>query len=287
MTETQPLTVEKPQSAVRSIRLERARGLARLAIRAGEDGRSRLDRLYQSGSAKVRLPRVAVDAPLQAILLNTAGGLTGGDELAYEVAVGDAAAAVVATQAAERIYRRSAGTAAVTTSLVIGAGARLDWLPQETILFDRSSLQRHLAAEVHPSGTLLAVEAIVLGRAAMGEAVRQASLNDVWRIRRGSRLVFADAFRLDGDATAIMAGRATGNGATAFASVILVAPDAAAKLEPARLALVDSGGEAGVSSWNGMLVARLLAPTGQALRGDLIRLIETLRGEAMPRVWSC
>ena len=176
------------------------------------DGRTRLDRLYQSGSAKVRLPRVGTGEPLQAILINTAGGITGGDQLGYEVAVGDGATAVVTTQAAERIYRRATGTASVETTISVGAGGRLDWLPQETILFDRSSLTRRLAADVHETGRLLAVEAVVLGRAAMGEAVREASLSDLWRIRRGGRLVFADGIRLDGDAREIMAGRATGKG---------------------------------------------------------------------------
>jgi urease accessory protein len=283
MAEVQSL----PSGSAPLVRLERARGFARIAVRADADGRTRLDRLYQSGSTKVRLPRVPVDAPLQAILLNTAGGITGGDELGCEIMVGDGAAAVVATQAAERIYRRSAGSAAVATSLSVGPGARLDWLPQETILFDRSSLERRLTADVHQTGTLLAVEAIVLGRAAMGETVRQAGLNDIWRIGRDGRLVFADGFRFNGDATAIMAGAGTGGGATAFATVILVAPNGSAKLEAARAALNDSVGEAGVSAWNGVLIARLLAATGQVLRGDLIRLIETLRGEAMPRVWSC
>jgi urease accessory protein len=267
--------------------LERARGRARIVIRGEAGGRSRLDGLYQFGSTKVRLPRAAADAPIEAILLNTAGGVTGGDELAYEVAVGAGGTALVTTQAAERIYRRAAGTAVIETALMVGAGGRLDWLPQETILFDRSWLRRRLTADVHQTGRLLAVEAIVLGRAAMGETVRDAACADVWRIRRNGRLVYADAIRLDGDATAIMAGQATGNGATAFATVLLVAPDALASLAAVRAALAGAAGEAGASSWNGMLVARLLAPTGQALRADLFRLIEALRGQPMPRVWNC
>ena len=133
--------------------------------------------------------------------------------------------AVVTTQAAERIYRRSNGTGEVETTIDVAAGARLDWLPQETILFDRSALSRRLVADIDPTATLLAVESVVLGRAAMGERIRDASILDSWRIRRGGKLVFADSLRLDGDATAIMAGGATGNGATAFATVVLVAPD--------------------------------------------------------------
>ncbi len=275
-----------PLQPVPPPRLERARGAARIGVAAG-GGRSRLDRLYQAGSAKVRLPRIAADAPIEAILLNTAGGLTGGDAFAWEVAVADGAAALVTTQAAERAYRRAAGSAEVATTLSIGAGGRLDWLPQETILFERSSLARRLSADVHETGTLLAAEAVVLGRAAMGERLHDVHLADAWRIRRGGRLVFADNIRLAGDATAIMAGPATGGGALAFATVVLVAPDAPAQRDPARQALADWGGEAGTSAWNGILVARLIAPGGQALRAGLVRLIETLRGRSMPRVWHC
>jgi urease accessory protein len=267
-------------------RLERARGLARLSVRA-DQGRDRLETLYQSGSAKIRLPRTAAGDPLEAVLINTSGGVTGGDRLRYEVAVGGGARATVATQAAERIYRRSTGTATIETDLAVGAGGSLAWLPQETIVFDRSALSRRLTAEVDESATLLAVESVVLGRAAMGESVRQATVTDSWRIRRGGRLAFADAVRLDGDPTAIMAGGATAKGGTAFATRVLLAPDAEARLDRARAALEGCAGEAGASAWNGMLVARLAALTGQALRTDLIRLIESLRGTAMPRVWHC
>jgi urease accessory protein len=252
-----------------------------------EDGRDRLATFFQSGAAKMRLPRVAPGEPLEAVLLNTAGGITGGDRLRYEVEVGAGARATVTGQAAERIYRRSHGVAEVENHLSVASGASLAWLPQETILFDRSALSRRLDADVAVDSTLLAAESFVLGRAAMDETVRTAQVSDSWRIWRGGRLIFADAVRLEGDPTAILAGPATGRGARAFATLLLVAPDAAARLEAARAALAEAIGEAGASAWNGMLVARLVAPSGQALRHDLIRLIETLRGAAMPRVWHC
>lgn len=249
--------------------------------------RSRLGRLYQSGAARILLPRVAADSPVEAVLINTAGGLTGGDRFGIEVEVEDGAKAVLTTQAAERIYRRSGGVAEIDARLVVGAGGCLDWLPQETILFDRSALSRRLVADIAPTATLLAAEAVVLGRTAMGETVRQVSLTDSWRIRRDGKLVFADGVRLEGDAAAIMSGRATGGGAAAFATLVMVSPDAEAMLDTARAALADCRGEAGASAWNGMLVARLLAPTGQALRTDLIRLVAALRRVPMPRVWQC
>jgi urease accessory protein len=267
-------------------RLERARGAVRIGVRAG-DSRTRLSVLYQSGSARMRLPRVAAGEPIEAVIINTAGGVTGGDRIDHEISVGDSARLLVTTQAAERIYRRSTGVSRIETTISVAAGGRLDWLPQETIVFDRSALCRRLVADVEPSATLLAAEAVVLGRAAMGESVRTVSILDSWRIRRGGRLVFADGVRFDGDAAAIMDGRATGGGASAFATLVLVSPEAETLIDKARAALDNLAGEGGASAWNGMLVARLIARSGQALRADLIRLVETLRGAVMSRVWHC
>ena len=127
----------------------------------------------------------------------------------------------------------------------------------------------------------------MLGRAAMGERVRSATLADSWRVRRGGALIFADGVRLDGDSVAILGGGATGGGAAAMATVLLVAPGAESALPAAREALAGAAGEVGASAWNGMLVARLLAVDSHALRADLTRLIETLRGTTMPRTWLC
>lgn len=264
----------------------RARGNARLAFTA-VGGETRLDVCYQSGSAKIRLPRTASNAAKEAVLLNTAGGLTGGDHLVYGVSAGAGSRALVSTQAAERIYRRLAGEARIETDLTVAARARLDWLPQETILFDRSALSRRLVAEVAADATLFAVESIVLGRRAMGETAPDTVVSDSWRVRRGGRLVFADGLRLDGNTEAIMSGGATGGGATALATLLLVSPDAEGLVDAAREMLAGCRGDGGVSAWNGLLVARLLAPSAEALRTDLIALVERLRGSPMPRVWNC
>ena len=205
--------------------MERARGTVRIAL-AADGATTRLVEAYQAGSAKVRFPRTHRGDALDATLINTAGGVTGGDHLTYAIDVGAAAAGVIATQAAERIYRRSAGVGRIDTTLSVAANGRLDWLPQETIVFDGAALARTMQADVDPSGRLLAVESVVLGRTAMGERATDIHVTDAWRIRRGGELVFADTLRLEGDAAAIMAGGATGNGAVAIATLVLVAPDA-------------------------------------------------------------
>jgi len=266
--------------------MQRARGRLQLTLKTGPRGTFAF-RAYEAGAAKARFPRVETGEAFEATLINTAGGLTGGDHITWTVIAENGAHATVSSQAAERIYKRSSGAARVETTLSVGDGADLAWLPQETIVFDRSALQRTLNAEVHPHGRLIAAEAVVLGRAAMGESARAVSVSDSWRISRGGRLVFADGLKLEGDTTVTLAGGATGRGAAAMATLILVSPDAEAQIEPARAVAAGAGGEMGVSAWNGILTARLIAEDGQMLRADLTRLIIALGQANIPRVWNC
>ena len=266
--------------------LQRARGEALVAVR--RDGEvNRLDGLRQAGSAKVRLPRVPRQAPLEAILLNTAGGVTGGDRFSATVNVGADAHMTVSTQAAEKAYRSPGGVGEIDNHLTVEAGGRLDWIPQETILFEGSALRRRLMADLAPDAVLLAAETVVLGRTAMGEELRDIHFMDQWQIRRGGRLVFADGSRILGDSVGIMGGGATGNRARAFATIVLVEPGVQSRLEPVRALLADQPVEAGTSVWNDMLVARMVSADSQELRLSLMMLIKALRGVDMPRVWNC
>jgi urease accessory protein len=252
----------------------RARGAARLSVAAGP-GPSRLVDLRLEGSLKLLFPRGADHR--QAVVLNTSGGLTGGDRMALDIAVGDGADLTVTTQAAERVYRAASGRAEVEAGVTIGAGARLDWLPQETILFDGAALRRRLTVRMHGTARLLLVEPLILGRAAMGEVVRQAFLSDRWDIWRDGRLIRADALRLTGDVTNLMA--RAGGGAGAMASILVIAPGAEGRLPP----LPD--GAAASSPLPGTLSVRMLAPDGFTLRQRLIPVIEHLAGRALPKVW--
>lgn len=290
---TLALASPPPSAAPDATPLQRARGDVRLAFVGGDGGTTRLTTLYQAGSGKARLPRAPAGSPPVAVLLNTAGGLTGGDRFHVDVSIGDGAAAVVTTQTAERVYRRLAGTARVATALAIGDGARLSWLPQETIVFDGAGLDRSLDIDLSGSGRLLACEAIVLGRAAMGETVRMVEVRDRWSLRVDGRLVFADRLRLVGDAEAILAGPATGGGARAVATLVLAGAGAADRLDEVRASIeaaVDAAGggvEAGASLLEGVVVARLIASSATPLRATLARLLPALEGRPLPRVWSC
>lgn len=266
---------------------QRARGSARLDVRAGGDG-TRLERLFQEGSAKVRFTASPLPkAPLDAVLINTAGGMTGGDRFDWAVDVGRDARCTVITQACEKVYRTDQDPAVVAVRLQVRGDACLDWLPQETIVFDGARLNRTLDVDLEAGARLLAVEAVVLGRRAMGETVRQLDLTDRWRVRREGRLLFADNVAVssaDVQAADPARGVALLDGAGAYASVLCVDDAAEALLHGARAVL---GPLAGASAFGGKLFCRILAQDGFALRRTLIPLLVHLRrGRPLPRLWT-
>lgn len=259
---------------------QRASGDARIATQL-QDGRTRLKTFYQEGCAKIRLPNTH-DQSLQAVLINTAGGLTGGDRIDWQAEAAPGTRMVLTTQACERIYRSTGTDAQVATRLTVGAGARLDWLPQETILFEHSRLDRTLEVDLADGAKFCAVEAILLGREAMGEDARTALLRDNWRIRRNGRLIHAEATRLSADS------RERDNlslldGALAFATVLYVGDDAERKLEHVRGLLRDRSGASLIGE---RLVVRAIAESGLALRRIIGPIVANLSGAgSLPRLW--
>ena len=262
--------------------LQRAQGVGRIEVGA-EAGVTRLARLYQEGCAKIRPPTDHAARGLEAVLINTSGGLTGGDRMSWRAWAGLGAALTLTTQACEKVYRARDGRAEVTVALDAARGARIDWLPQESILFDGAALSRTLQADLAADARLLAVEAVVLGRTAMGETVRRGTLRDRWRIRREGRLVFADDLRFEGQISAVAGLAPTLAGGKAFASLLLVADDAGRFLTPLRQAIGPYGG---ASAFDGKLFARIVAADGLSLRRALLPAIAALRdGEPAPRIW--
>lgn len=268
--------------------LSAQRVAARGRLVAGlRQGRTRLVRLHQDGAAKIRMPSVAA-GPLEAILINTAGGLTGGDRLAWQIEAEAGASITVTTQACEKLYRAGAGHAQVTATLTAGEGARIAWLPQETIVFNNSAFARRLDVDLADGAEALILEATVFGRLAMRESVDRASFHDRWRIKRGGRLVHAEDFALGPDVHATLARNAVTGGSIAVATLLLVAADAEALLADARHII---GRDGGASAWTvagtGKLLARLVAQDSYLLRQRLAPLVGLLNGQAgLPKVWS-
>jgi urease accessory protein len=264
---------------------QRAFGSLRVAMRS-RDGTTVLSDLRQEGCLKARFPRPVDWTEL--VTLNTSGGIAGGDILRSEIVLAEGARATVASQAAERYYRALPADvpARVRTTITVGAGAAAEWLPQETIFFDRCAVDRVLDVDVAADGRFTGVESLVFGRAEMGEAVCTARISDTIRVRLDGTTVLHDAIRLTGPVAAVLARPAVANGGRAVATIVHVATEAPGQLDSLRAAL--SPFEAGASAWNGMLLARIIAADGATLRNAVVAGLQTLReGRSLPRVWMC
>jgi urease accessory protein len=249
------------------------------------NGRTRPARISESGSMRIRLPKVE-GAAVEAVLINTAGGIACGDRFAVEIEAQAGTRLSIATPAAEKVYRSDGPLSELSVDLTLGARARLDWLPQETILFDHARLARRLTADMAEDAQLTVFEAVVFGRKARDEQMTEGLFEDRWLIRRGQRLVHADTLRLEGPIADLLRKPSVANGARAIATFLYVAPDAEARLEQARQNLfADRECDCAASAWNGILAARFCAITIEALRAAACLFLLAFRDEPLPRVW--
>jgi urease accessory protein len=255
-------------------RLLQQRSVGHVHVRMEKDG---IAVLREAGSAKCRVPRGSTEG----ILINTSGGLAGGDVVTIKAEVGTGAALTLTSQAAERVYRTLGPPADVQVHLSVGVGGTLLWLPQESIFYEGSALHRSLQVEIETGARFLAVESMVFGRREMGEAVQRVSVFDRWNIRQGGHLIHAEATRIG---PAWPQSKASFGDNHAAATLVLVSPEAEASLDKVQQVL---GPEDGVSAWNGKLVARLLAKDGFHLRKTLVQvLVACLGRNKLPKCWS-
>jgi urease accessory protein len=260
----------------------RAHGLIDLSVRV-RGGRTRRERVVEEGSLRIRLPDV-FSPESEAVILNTAGGIAGGDDFYIAIDAGPGASLAVISAAAEKVYRAIDAASRMTVRLSVAADAALRWLPQETILFNGARLHRSIEVDVAAGGSLVMAESTVFGRSAMDETMRQGEVIDRWRIRQDGRMIFADTLRLDGDVAALLARPAAGDGATALATIV-IAPADDALAQRARDSLAACTSEAGISAWNGIAVIRLCGTNAAHLRRDVVSVLNQLCG-TLPRLWT-
>ncbi|MFN3937021.1 MAG: urease accessory protein UreD [Gemmobacter sp.] len=265
-------------TAAQDIRHQRSTGAARVGL-ALRHGIAAVATLEQTGCARA----FVLPGP-EVVFLNTAGGLTGGDMLSAGLDIPAGARVTATTQTAERLYRAAGGTARIAVSARVGAGARLDWLPQETILFEGCRARRRTEIDLGPGATCLMAETLILGRAAMGETPRRPDFRDWRQISRGGVPVHLDPVAI-GPGT-LGPGPAGTDGARALASVVLVGPGAENALGPVRALMPFDGVRAAASGWDGRLAVRLMAGDGWPLRRALAALLRLLCGRPLPRVWQ-
>ena len=249
--------------------------------------------VYQKSPIRVLFPRMAGPQVEEAVLVNTSGGIAGGDRLESSVTAMDNASITVTTQAAEKVYRAINESAHITTTLRACDSAKLAWLPQETIVFNRARVCRRTHIEVSSGSQLLALEWLVLGRAAHGEKISAGDIMDSWRVRKDGRLIWADTFRATDDVLPYLSRKALLSDCTALATLLYFGPDLEERLQVIRGLASSLECQCAATLVGALIVVRFAARSSFELRAALRSLLQAL-GEKLavgpfrvPKMWSC
>jgi urease accessory protein len=264
----------------------RARGVIDASFKTGSNGTAIQD-LKESGGYRLKFPHAQV---CEATIVNTGGGMAGGDHLHMCLDLGKNAHVVCSTQSAEKIYRSDGAVSTIENRFHLADHAHLVWIPQETILFDRARLRRQLSVNMSSSAQFLACEILFFGRHAMGEILRDAEFFDHWDIRRDEHLIYAERLRLHGDVQKHLDRKAVGDGARAFATLLLVSQKAESRLDDFRNFMnqnPEDSVEWGASAWNGLLCLRALSSNPFVLRRLMVVCLTYFNQNPLPRVWHC
>jgi len=272
--------------------LQRADGSGRIVLSGSENG-TRIKEVFQRSPLRILFPSTVTGAVEEAVLVNTAGGIAGGDRLECDVTALSNASIAVTSQAAEKVYRALDAPARFTTRLKVCEAAKLAWLPQETILFNWGRFSRTTEIEISDGAELLALEWLVLGRAAHGEAITGGHIADSWHVKKNGRLMWADSFRATDQTFPHLHRKALLSDCKAFGTLIYFGPHLDARLEFLRDIAPSRGCYCSMTSMSGLTIARFAARTSFELRLALRGFLQQLGGELgghpfrVPKMWSC
>jgi urease accessory protein len=272
--------------------LQRSEGAVRIVLDSDERG-ARVAHVFQRYPVRVMFPRAGGGGVEEAVLVNASGGIAGGDRLEFAVAARGNASIAVTSQAAEKVYRALSKPAHISTRLKVTETARLAWLPQETIVFDRARLRRETAIDLISGAELLALEWLVLGRTAHGEELVGGLINESWCVRIDGRLAWADSFRVTDESFPQLRRGALLSGSKAFGTLVCYGPHPDRRLEFLRDLAPSPGCQFAATLVGGLLVARFAAIRSSDLRRALRSLLRELDREfgpgpfGVPKMWSC
>ena len=272
--------------------LQRARGLGRIVVAGSEQGACISD-VFQRSPIRIMFPRIAGAPVEEAVLINTTGGVAGGDWLECSVTALTNASIAVTSQAAEKVYRALDEPARIATKLKAEPGARLAWLPQETIVFNLGRISRTTEIELASGAELLALEWLVLGRAAHGEEMIGGQVTDSWRVKKDGRLIWADSLRLTDGVFPQLRRRALLWEFKALATLIYFGAALDTRLEFLRDIAASLDSQCAATLVGGLMVARFGAIVSSDLRAALRSFLQQYSREfgpgpfRVPKMWSC
>ena len=272
--------------------LQRADGCGRLVLSGSENG-TRIEDVFERSPTRIMFPRTGSRPVEEAVIINTGGGVAGGDRLECSVNALPGASIAVTSQAAEKVYRALHDPARVATRLKAGESARLAWLPQETIVFNGARIHRTTEIELFSGAELLALEWLVLGRAAHGEIMAGGSITDSWRVKKEGRLIWADSFRISDEIFVYLNRKALLSTFNSIATLVYFGPDLDRRLELLRQILSSLECDCAVTLVSGLIVARFATKQSSDLKLALRSFLQQFGPELgsgpfqVPKMWSC
>jgi urease accessory protein len=227
-----------------------------------------------------------------AIVVHPPGGVAGGDALEIAVSAGAGAHAVLTTPGAGKFYKSAGRVAAQSVIVGAAAGAVVEWLPQETIIFDGADARLELDIDLAHGARALAWEIVALGRTASGETFTHGRLRQRLRIRCGGALRVDEAGDTRGGSAWLQAAPGWRGQVVSATLVAVGAVVDDALLDRARTALEGHPGAAVTRVTPDVLIGRYLGPATEPARAALFALWSVLRpavagiAAQTPRIWS-
>jgi len=231
------------------------------------------------------------DTVCQNVIIHPPGGIVGGDTLAVNVDAGPRAHAQLTTPGAAKCYRSSGAFARQHIRLRAAGGATLEWLPQETIVFDASKIELELTIDLFDDARFLGWDVICLGRTAAGESFDRGALRQRLALTRDRIPTFAERAVLHGGAR-LLTSPVGLQGNPVFGTFLAAAPVVThAMLESCRQ-VQPMAGEGAVTRLPGVLIARYRGASAAAARHYFVELWRKLRPALVhraavpPRIWA-
>ena len=257
---------------------------------------SKLVGLRQQAPIRFLFPELEEMGARSVVLVNTAGGIVGGDDLTYNISATDGAEVLITGQAFEKVYGAKTKSARLKVKLEVGQGSVFEFLPQGTIFFNKSRLERRTTINIYADAQLLFGEIMYFGRTAMSEQITAGRIIDQTDVWFGGERVLFDSFRLTHDeypATQSVAGL---NGATCSGLLLLMTSNPKKNLNYILQLLKgpnSDGTMCGASLMDsGLIVVRWLGNNATIIRQSFGNVWSNIRDYALgrpnilPSIWT-
>jgi urease accessory protein len=250
---------------------------------------TRLQHSYARAPLKIQRAFYPEPEICHAVILHSAGGMVGGDRLNYQIDLAPHSQALITTAAAAKIYRSNGQIAQQQIAIDLAEGAYLEWLPQETILFDRAQYQQNFRVNLAPEAIYCGWEIVRLGRSARGESFTDGSWHNAFEVWQNDRPLWIDRQAITGDRWQSL--QAT-NSQPLLGVLVWLGARVDAEVVTSARALAPANSDCGVSAVAAGLVCRYRGSDRQAVQQwflkvwDLLRVHYRQRSACAPGVWQ-